>query len=77
MIVTEIKKHYRVEIKITEEQYEKLQNSDFDLDDFEWLRGWPEYEILNELGNTIVFPIMDELREAKKLEAIVLKIINE
>ena len=74
MIVTEITKQFRVEVPMTDKQYGKFSDSDFDFDDFGWRDPWPDCEFS---GGVLYFPVMDDETEAERLEAEILKIISE
>jgi hypothetical protein len=74
MVVTEIIKQFRVVVKITDRQHVRFSESDFDFESFGWRDPWPDYELFSD---RIVFPIMDDEREAERLEATVLGIIAE
>jgi hypothetical protein len=74
MIVTEIIKQFRVVVKITDNQYDKFSDSDFNFDDFEWRDPWPDCELFSD---RLVFPVMDDESEAERLEATILGIIEE
>jgi hypothetical protein len=74
MIVTEIKKEFRVEVPMTEKQYIKWSTSDFDFDSFGWRDSWPDCEYS---GGVVYFAIMDDEREAERLDQIIFELLEE